>query len=68
MIPTKIAFEKKYSDDSGVEFAVRYEANDCFEPIEIEHVNTISIPLEQLDWIIDALCEVRLIVNKDNQP
>ncbi len=50
-----IAFEKRYSDDSGVEFAVRLNVSN----IEFESVNGISFPVEELDWLIASLQRIR---------
>lgn len=52
---TKISFEQRYLDDSGVEFAVRFDGNDHDNQIEFERVNTIQFPLAQLEWLICCL-------------
>lgn len=57
MKPTRIAFERRYADDSGVEYAVRLDNQEGV--IEIEHVDTIDIPSSEVDWLIDALNAVR---------
>lgn len=59
MITTSMAFEQQYSDGSGVEFAVRYNGKKLLGEIEIEHVNTIDLPLDQLDWLIAGLQRIR---------
>jgi len=55
---TKIAYEKRYSDDSGVEFSVAYDATQS-EPIRLEHINAIEFPIEQLDWLIETLQDIK---------
>jgi hypothetical protein len=53
--PTKIAFERRYSDDSGVQFAVRLDGNK----IEFESINEISFPCEEIDWLIACLLRIK---------
>ena len=53
--PNEIAFEKRYSDDSGVEFGVRL-TNDA---IQFEAVNTVEFPPGQLEWLIECLDYIR---------
>lgn len=53
--PQKIYFEQRYSDDSGIEYGVRYENNKGVHTIEIESVDTISIPLDKIDWVIECI-------------
>ena len=60
----KIAFEQRYSDDSGVEYAVRYDTtqgnNRTAGPtIVIEAINTVCFPIEELDWLIACLDRIR---------
>lgn len=59
MQATKIAFEKNYSDGSGVEFAVRLEPHVDGQKIEFEATNIVSFPMGELDWLIDALYRIR---------
>jgi hypothetical protein len=63
MKPTSIGFEKRYSDDSGVEFAVRF-ANGR---IEFESLNAIEFPPQQLDWLIECLMNIRALTS-DSSP
>jgi len=60
---SSIAFEQRYADDSGVEFAVKYHnyAEPC---IEFQHINSITFPLEKLDWIINCLLKIRSETNE----
>jgi len=59
MVTTRMAFEKQYSDGSGVEFAIRYNEHNLLSEIEIEHVNAIDIPIDKLDWLIAGLQRIR---------
>jgi len=64
MKPTKIAYEEFYSDNSGVEFAVRFDAtqtaNDGSQGIiEIEHINKIDFPVSKIDWLIYCLQRIK---------
>lgn len=60
MKPTKIAFEKQYSDNSGVEYGVRLNATE----IELESINTINFPIEELDWLIEALMNIKAVITE----
>ena len=57
MRPNRIAYEKNYGDDSGVEFSVRLEDDE----IIFEAINETCFPIEQLDWLIKALTEIKTI-------
>lgn len=63
MKPQKMAFEKRYSDDSGVEYAVRYDATKMHHSggmtIELESINTIQFPTSKLDWLIECLTRIK---------
>jgi hypothetical protein len=52
--PTTMTFEKSYSDDSGTEYAVKADSHK----ITFEHIGVVDFPLEELDWIIDALVKI----------
>lgn len=57
---TSISFEKRCSDDSGVEFGVRLKPDrHGIQIIEFESINTIDFPLDQLDWLIESLERIR---------
>lgn len=60
MKATSIAFERRYVDDSGVEFAVRLVNRE----IELEAVNKINFPEEEIDWLINCLYRVKDEINK----
>jgi hypothetical protein len=55
LMATKIAFEQRYSDDSGVEFGVRLDGGE----IEFECVQKVSFPVAKLDWLIAALKRIK---------
>lgn len=60
--PTAVAMERLYSDGSGVEFGVRFDANDRGDPhsVEIEcQAGNCRIPVAELDWFIAALRAAR---------
>lgn len=60
MKATKIAFEKRYSDDSGVEKAVRYNVNDFGSEVEIERDgNVVCFSVDDIEWLRDALFEIQ---------
>jgi hypothetical protein len=67
-VPTKIAFETRYSDDSGVEFGVRYDATRTTYEVEIEAVNSVRLPADKLDWLIESLRSIRAIVEATPTP
>lgn len=55
MKANKLGFEKKYLDDSGVEFGI-YLDN---ETITIEAIDAIDIPAEHVDWLIGCLNRIK---------
>ena len=61
--PQKIEWEQRYSDDSGVQYAVRYDAvnmhYDGCPVIKFEAVDKAEFPITQLDWIISCLCKIK---------
>ena len=68
MKPTKIAFEKHYSDGSGVEYAVRYDAtrvnsSDGGPVIELEAVGCAAFPADMVSWLIACLQEIEVQTN-----
>lgn len=64
MRATKIAFEKRYSDDSGVEFGVRLVG----DKIEFEAVNEIQFPIDEVDWLIEALQRIKSELTEPHTP
>jgi len=67
-VPTKIAFETRYSDDSGVEYGVRYDAEATTYEIEIESVSSVRLPADKLDWLIESLQAIKAITNPGAKP
>jgi hypothetical protein len=51
MKATTMAFQKRYSDDSGVEFGVTLKDGE----IEFEHIGAVSFPVGELAWLIAVL-------------
>lgn len=58
---TKMAFEKRYTNDSGVYSAVRLDGCD----IEFDHCASVRFPLEELEWLIAALTRIWLETSAD---
>ena len=59
---SSLSFEKYYSDDSGIEYAVRYieRPSKTYDPvIEIEHIDKIQLPVVKIDWLIDSLKKIK---------
>jgi hypothetical protein len=60
MLPTRIDFEEMYSDNSGVERAVRMlrprKESDVY--IEFEAVNKVRFHINDLGWLIQCLCQI----------
>lgn len=61
---TKLAFEQMYSDNSGVQYAVRYDSAACNTEdggavIEIECIDTVRLPYSRLDWLIACLTKIK---------
>lgn len=59
---SNLSFEKYYSDDSGIEHAVRYIERPfkTYDPvIEIESINKIQFPIDKIDWLIDSLKKIK---------
>lgn len=63
LCPQKMAWEQRYSDDSGVQYAVRYDAVDTHydgcAKIQIAATDSAELPITQLDWLIACLCKIR---------
>lgn len=55
MIPTIISFEEQYSDNSGVEYAIRYDASTPNATISIQHIDSITLDYHKIDWLIERL-------------
>lgn len=60
----KLAWEQRYSDDSGVEYGVsydvtKYSSNGGAGKIEFHCINSVDFPIEKLDWLIECLTRVK---------
>lgn len=53
--PSVIGFERRYSDDSGVEFAVKYQDGEVY----FVSVNDVHFPVAELDWLIACLQKIK---------
>ncbi len=65
-----ICFEKHYNDQPDeVEFSVRYDKKPYLHDesiigyVTIEHIDDISIPVTQLDWLINSLRRIKAEIN-----
>ena len=58
MKPTKLEYEINHYDDSGVQYAIRYDGNATNEEIEIESVDKIKFPASKIEWLIDCLRDI----------
>ena len=63
LCPQKMAWEQRFSDDSGVQYAVRYDAvekhYDGCAAIQITSIDTAIFPVTELDWLIACLIKIR---------
>lgn len=65
--PTLIGFERMYSDNSGVEFGITYDARRGYgHEIEIKRIGEIDWPADEIDWLISALTEIRRTIGGDD--
>lgn len=60
----KLAFEQMYSDNSGVQYAVRYDSAACNiedggAVIEIKCIDTVRLPYSRLNWLIACLTKIK---------
>lgn len=58
MKPSKIAFEKHYQDNSGIELAVRYDASLDYGLIIESGSTSTRFRVEEIEFIRDALYEI----------
>ena len=60
---SKMAWETMYSDASGIEYAVRYDANqntnEGVGAIEFENCGKVQFPHSKIDWLIDCLQKIK---------
>jgi len=52
---TSIGFERRYSDDSGVEFGVYLGSRE----ITLSHISNVDFPVEEIDWLISCLQKIK---------
>lgn len=64
MRATKLAFEKRYADDSGVEVGVRLE-ND---QVEVDGISIATFGIADLDFVITALQRIKQEVEGAQTP
>jgi len=60
----KMAFETQYSDKSGVEYAVRLTSDSTGQIVELESINTITFPIDKIEWIRDCLWRIQQEIPK----
>lgn len=70
MKATKLAFERRYSDDSGVEQAVSYDSTKVCDEIRFErHGSYVCFSSEDIEWLRDALYEIKCeLPDKPKEP
>ena len=54
-----MAFTVMYPDNSGIQYAVRYDDRKELHEIEFDSIDTVEFPIDRLDWLIDALTEIK---------
>ena len=60
--PTGIRYSIPYDDNSGDRLRVEYGVCDAqIEHLEIECIDKVNIPANDLDWLINALSEIQKI-------
>ncbi len=59
LTPTSMSFERRYADDSGVEFAVRLGHDSSGRNIGFEHIHAVEFPVDELDWLIACLLKIK---------
>ncbi len=59
--PTSIGWETYYTDDSGVEFGVYFQADNRTgeNTIRFTSIDSVCFPEKQLDWLIDCLKRIK---------
>ena len=68
MKATKMAFEQRYIDNGEIQYAVRLvdsESYDGDQFIEFESVDTVRFPVEEIDWLLEAILRIRSEVETD---
>lgn len=61
---SKMVWEIRYSDDSGVEYGISYDSNkktnEGVGAIIFESIDTTEFPQSKIDWLIDCLQKIKL--------
>jgi hypothetical protein len=61
--PTHLVFEKMYPDGFNAELAVEFYNMSVSEDCRViqfkNYDDSVQIPLEQLDWLIDCLQQIK---------
>ena len=68
MRASKIAFEQRYSDNGEIQYAVRLVDSKSYDGdqfIEFESVDTVRFPVEEIDWLLEAILRIRSEVETD---
>ena len=61
----KLMYCERYNDGSGIEYAVEFSSEPYLHDetiigaISVTHVDTVTLPITKLDWLIDCLELVR---------
>ncbi len=59
MTPTKLCYEKRYLDDSGVSHRVEYDSTCDDNEIIIFAITETSMCIDKLNWLIDCLMDIK---------
>ena len=63
-VMSKMEWKKKYSDDSGTKYAVRFDSNQSVENhdgvIEFEAMDKVHFASNEIDWLIDCLNKIKV--------
>ena len=54
-----MAVERRYSDDSGVEFGVTYTEHPVREVEIRSRGELVTVPTDELEWLIDCLHKIK---------
>jgi len=61
---TAMSFERRYSDGSGCEYGVRLIRDRS--AVELESIESVVFPIEQLSWLIACLQRIRVELEADH--
>ena len=58
-VPQQIGFVERYADNSGVEFAVYWDADKALKEITIvSGSDSVEIPRDRFTWLLDRLMTI----------